>query len=464
MNGKSYRYDFGIMWPIDGFVTTTKAVNGVISTGPKMPYSFDRDCRHWHVDGSLTLRYIPVDEMRPEGWTWSNTVYRYSEGSSTWYACGLFPFYESPTMLIGDENFRIYRTAWVEGDVNYVSTYYRYWSASHGRFLDGSINLVRFTKGDPYFYIAKVRGTYTYDQWVSQDYTIKSWTPRVAAVHVSPGAPFVQPDLSTVKTLRLNDCLPEREKILGDLSMNCLRSLRVQDTSIVTDVVDTVLDLALGGLRGLFKKDLEKFLDVPNALAETYLALKYGIIVPTKAAIQSIRAYAKGVRSSSRPTKCYASSVIYRQDGMVTTARCRLMVDPWPDEFRRFMDNLYRLSFGVDFKDLWDLVPLSFLVDRFWHVDDVLSQDRARVDKLRYNIKAATYSLKTVKPIKREYVLGDGATDWVGEVQYVDYERWTEPGPILPNYSLTVPSLDGLGECWLDLTSVIVTALKRRRS
>lgn len=462
--GETYRFDFGLIWPINGCVETVKAVNGVISTGPKKPYSFNRDCRHWHIDGSLTQRYVPCTELRPPEWTNSNIVYRYAEGINHWDAAGLFPFVETPTMIIGDENYRIYRMAWIDGDDNYVSTYYQYWVASAGRYYDGPINLVKYTKGNAIYKVAKVRGAYTYSQWTNRLYTIKSWTARASALHAVASSPFVDPDLGTIEVIDLNRSLPDRDEICGDLSAKCLSSLRVQDASIVTDIVDNILGLALGGRKGDFLRHIKDVRDLPNVFADAYLYAKYGIYVPIASSIESIRAYARGVKPSKRPTKCYASGTIYRENGMVTTARCRLAVDPWPDGFRRFIDNLCRLSLGVDFKDLWDLVPLSFLADRFWHVDNVLATDRTQVDALRYNIVAATYSLRTVMSIKRDYVIIDGATDWAGEVQYVDYERWTEPGPILPNYAFTTPSLDGLGECWLDLTSVIVSLFWRRRS
>lgn len=463
-NGETYRFDYGLLWPYDGTVFTSKAVNGVIATGPKVPGSFNRDCRHWHIDGSLTRRYAPVEEIQPDGWDVCPPIYRYTEGSQSWDVAGMFPYVSSPTQIIGDKNFRVYRSAWLDGDINYVSTYYRYFEATLGRFVDGPINLVSYTKGQAIYQIAKVRGVFTYNDWVDQNYTIKYWTPRVSTLHVGSSAPFLESDLKAIKILRLNESLPDRDEILGHLSAECLSSLRVQDTSIVTDIVDTVMDLALGGLKGLFISQIKHIKDVPNVFASAYLAWKFGVIVPIKSTISSIRAYAKGVRSSCKPTKCYASGVIYRNADMVTTARCRLMVDPWPNGFLQFMDSLYRLSFGVDFKDLWDLVPLSFLVDYFWHIDDVLATDRTRVDEKRYNIIAATYSLKTVKTVTREQVIIDGASDWAGEVQYIDYERWTLPGPILPNYAFTIPTIDGLGECWLDLSSVIVSLFWGRRS
>lgn len=460
----AYR-SMGLIWPMNGSMVQSHEHASNLWVGKKnKPVSNDRNCRHVKLTGNVTAKIanLPMGTSISLG---HQTGYVISApGKPMQLAVGYAPYTKSASCVYDDGIERIFTRAWVEGDCNFTSYLVQLWRPDEKRWQGQGIGCVFYCKlftdearwGQCEF--TSHNADETVNHWSAGNYTVLRWYD---AIKRSVEIPIVrqQEDLDlNVSYMKLNESLPDRWSILGDISARSIASIRAIDSSLITDLVDNVMDLATGGLKPLILSQVKGIKEVGLSASRAYLLGKYGVYVPGKSIIQSIHAYAKGVKSAWKPTKCYASAHVYSVP-ITSVYRCRLSVDPLPYEVLRICDQLNRLSFGVNLKDIWDLIPLSFVVDWMWSVDSYLTTSERRTDMQRYNIRCASYSIKSTLALDLEQVVGRAVACWDGNVELVDYQRWTAFKPYLPEYSFAVPSIDGISENWLDFSALVVARM-----
>lgn len=458
-------FSIGLIWPGNGKMIRSHEHASNLTVGKKnTPVTNDRNCRHVKLEGFVTAKIasLPRESATAKG---HQTGYVISApGKPRQLAMGYAPYVKSVSCFYDDGNDRIFTQAWLDGDCNYTSVLRQYWMPNYKRWCNQGFGYVFYCKlfsGEARWgqceFTAKTADK-TVAQWSARDFWVARWydAPK-RRVSIPPVRQKEDLDFN-ISYMKLNEFLPDRRSILGDISARSIASIRAMDSSIVVEFVDTVLDLATGGLKSLIFDRIRNLKDVGKTLSGSYLFGKYGVYVPGRSAIKAIQSYAKGVKSAWRPTKCYASAHVYSVP-ITSTYRCRLSVDPMPSEFLRMCDQLGRLSLGVTLKDIWDLIPLSFVVDWLWSVDSYLTTLERRTDMQRYNIRCASYSIKSVLPLELKQVVGQAAAGWDGNVELVDYHRWVAFKPHLPEYSYATPSIDGISENWLDFSALVLARM-----
>jgi hypothetical protein len=217
----------------------------------------------------------------------------------------------------------------------------------------------------------------------------------------------------------LDTDLTVEETDFGELALSAAQQFDANQTNMIAFLRDLRNPKAMiPKLRNLSKLKTH---------SSNYLAVEYGVL-PTISDLQNIVA----AFNKSKPYfdrngfKTYTS--MYRKeasDGVRTRSieqRIKLAIDDNDSHIFDLFDRMESAGFALNFRNIWDLIPYSFVIDWFLDVGNFLERVDTRLRLLRMNIRYTTMSRKD--SISTD-IFGLGGTSFVGNCQLVQYHRWT---------------------------------------
>lgn len=237
-----------------------------------------------------------------------------------------------------------------------------------------------------------------------------------------------------------------RKEYLSWYSLDNIRYLSVNSIAFLRDLM-TLKDTLVPLLR-LIREPMS-----PQAWANAWLSLRYGIRLTIMDLGQIIKAYDQWKKMPTRPFSTIRSrftdeSTLLDGDPITLQVHQKVYYGSTPDVIDNIIDSLRKWDLFPSLENMWDLVPYSFVVDWFVNVTDVLKQIDLDVDLDRLPIQYVLYSskieLKEGKPSTSGHVLRQST------VKY--YRRWSEStlsSPVKPpdrelSANLPIRVLDGL--------------------
>lgn len=215
------------------------------------------------------------------------------------------------------------------------------------------------------------------------------------------------------------DLIPWNKTELGDLCQRCIDQQDFVDTNSL-EFLSELRDLAaivpkMGKLRN------------PKTWASWYLWAQYGAnltVQDTKLLSRAIMDVKDDLESRPRYLTTYATSRYpERLHGVwpvLTTYHYKVVSDPYPRGVMGIINALMKWNVYPTFKNVWDCIPFSFVID--WAVD--VSSMLARLDKYieyqYYDIKGTAWSRKVEVSIPVSTLSGlQHAEGFLTEVSYV---------------------------------------------
>lgn len=243
----------------------------------------------------------------------------------------------------------------------------------------------------------------------------------------------------------------------GDLAADCYSQIKTWDGNAAAYLRDTVLlAKAAKDTIALAKSVLvsKNPVQAAKSLASLFLTFRYGWCLQVKdtlslLAIDYDRAYPHGLarRSSSRT---------YYRNGVPVTARCGVYFMPYSNKLTELEGFLRSVDFEFTLENLWDFVPLSFVVDWFTGLGDLFGRMDAMAQLDSFDVRLTGRSIKTAKSLSYQQI--SGKTDWQGMINASYYKRAYQTKPIQPSLiSYRNPSQKF--DHWLEGTALIVQRL-----
>jgi hypothetical protein len=245
----------------------------------------------------------------------------------------------------------------------------------------------------------------------------------------------------------------------GDLAADCYDQISLwsgnggayvrdmlQLSSLAKETISLVKDVAIS----------KNPVAAAKSIASLFLSFRYGWYlnaVDTCSLVQADydRLYREGrvKRSSSRN---------YVRNGTSVTARMSVYCRPYGNVVSDLVRWLKLMDFYPTWDNLWDLVPLSFVVDWFTGIGDVLKRTDLLRERSEHDITLTGFSVKT------SVVLGSAdkplVSNAVGAVTATYYKRWYSTFPINPSVtSYAQSSKDGFTH-WLEGSALVIQRMK----
>lgn len=198
-----------------------------------------------------------------------------------------------------------------------------------------------------------------------------------------------------------------------------------------------------------------------KTLADNYLTVSYGIL-PTISDIQTIVGAfkSKGPYFDKNGFQTYSAGSLasIEKDGNTYTQEQHIKVAIGDDDtgILALIKRLDSMGTLPTFKNLWDLVPYSFVIDWLIDVGDFL----ARIDTcLRLTRLGILYVTSSRKRTSTGLLTWDNQNCYVGSVKLEQYHRWVTDQCPVPPLSLkeTFPEFDH----WLESSALFVQRAKR---
>lgn len=175
-----------------------------------------------------------------------------------------------------------------------------------------------------------------------------------------------------------------------------------------------------------------------KTLADNFLTVEYGIL-PTIGDIESIMGAFKrmgpyvdrngfDVYTASHRDSLDIDAMSYQLEQHI-----KLAIADEDDEFLSLIARVESFGFLPTFKNLWDLIPYSFVLDWFIDVGEFLKRVDTNLRIMRLEIRYVTSSRKTITsgtlPV-------DPEIPFEGTIQWVHYQRWVSDQCPVPPLSL----------------------------
>lgn len=192
---------------------------------------------------------------------------------------------------------------------------------------------------------------------------------------------------------------PQLERVTrGDLSRTCVDAVKVYQTDPISNAVQLPELATLSQSLPRRKSDLLN----PKFWAGAYLAYKYGVettVRDAKELHRGISAYMdqktdSGIGSTRAVTKVSSKNEYKRHPG-THVLRCKLKFFTQDSGIASDLLKLYKLGLMPTIGTAWDLVPFSFILDWFIHVDNVISAIDYDPIYSTLHVKSVTYSRTT---------------------------------------------------------------------
>lgn len=239
----------------------------------------------------------------------------------------------------------------------------------------------------------------------------------------------------------------------GDLAMKASKKVNANKVNMIAFLRDLQRPLEL--IPKL--KNLKKLRTHVN----NYLTVHYGVL-PTISDIHEIF----GTFSKAKPYldsngfKLYTSGNLESKvEGNCTwtlNQRIKLAIGNEDKWFEDLVERTESIGMLPTLKNMWDLVPYSFVLDWFIDVGEFLERIDTRLRLIRLNIRYVTSS---VKQTRTEQLLGSALYPYIGSVDMVYYHRWVSdqcPVPPLSPPALTLPDPSH----WLEATALLLQRSK----
>lgn len=238
----------------------------------------------------------------------------------------------------------------------------------------------------------------------------------------------------------------------GDIAMKATENLNANQVNMIAFVRDIMrpweLIPKLKNLRSL------------KTLSENFLILDYGIL-PTISDLQEIfealRKHAPYVDRNG--FKCgYASHFDESSNETVTfelEQRIKVAVDNTDLGLLSIVNRIDTMGFLPTCKNLWDLIPFSFVIDWFLDIGEFLERIDFQYRLMRYRVRYATLSYKTTATA---WLIATPDLPYLGQISLVQYHRWTTDHCPEPSKS-SIDSPDDFNH-WLEASALIVQSRK----
>lgn len=231
-----------------------------------------------------------------------------------------------------------------------------------------------------------------------------------------------------IRILRSNYAKLDTDYVYGDLVRRCADDAKVVQTNSIAllkeirEVSDTVR-LALNLLKG--RVDLKK-------LSSAYLQYKYGL----RLTINDIKSIGASMNNLARRGK--TSYAFSRSREEIFSTRTTIQSDseppmrdiftykvtyrPYEQSMCKFFQLWIDSGLFPTLENVWDLVPLTFVVDWFTGINKHLNAIDANTYWSTYDVVGATYSRKSIIPVDpRSIFLTEGT--FIGDCTLSSYSR-----------------------------------------
>lgn len=223
----------------------------------------------------------------------------------------------------------------------------------------------------------------------------------------------------------IDNLLPFQLPDLGELSYRCVSQLQTWDGNGIALAHDlltmkqqvTALRSLLGGVKN------------PRNWASLFLSVKYGIPL-TVSDIKSLR---KGIDDYLRfsQDRKVSSSTNWSQGLADYECHYGLYYNPYDTYLSDLDKKLMLFDAYPSYKNVWDLIPFSFVVDWFLDIGNYLEHlDSANVIT-RYNIICDVLSLKVTRVVEPRDL---GFPMFEGPIEIKRYSRVFSRSPVTPSY------------------------------
>lgn len=234
---------------------------------------------------------------------------------------------------------------------------------------------------------------------------------------------------------------------MGELSYACLDQMRTWTSNGIALSKDYIS--FVGELTAM--KDLVVNWRSPTSWASAFLSYKYGsrlTVADTKSLIKAIATY----KTSCEAVVKVSSSVDWFQDKCHHIVHYGIYTHPYDRVLTELEETLRKFDAYPDYKNLWDLIPFSFVVDWFIDVGNLLDHLDAVSEFSSYDIIASAMSSKTERTVPAGEL---GLSAFVGDVVCKRYTRTFSSVAIPPSYSFNDLSSKSFDQ-WIEGTALMV--------
>lgn len=190
--------------------------------------------------------------------------------------------------------------------------------------------------------------------------------------------------------------------------------------------------------------------------ANNYLAVQYGIL-PTIDDIQSIMGafsrispYLDKNGFETYSSSWYDSLVVDEQFHQIER-HIKLAIDNEDSDFKALTNRFESFGMLPTFKNIWDLIPYSFVIDWLIDVGDFLRRIDTRLRLMRLNVQYATYSRKYTTD---KWYTWSHAFPYAGHVSFGRYYRLVSDQCPTPSTSLH-HNFDGFDH-WIESAALLI--------
>jgi len=250
------------------------------------------------------------------------------------------------------------------------------------------------------------------------------------------------------------DLSPDR---WGDLASDCYSQIKCWDGNAAAYLRDSVMSVRAAKDTVALARSLigsKNPVTIAKSLASLFLSFRYGWCLQAKdtaslIALDFDRAYPHGLakRSASRT---------YERNGVPVVARMGVYFQPYSTKISELAGFLRSIDLDLTLENIWDLVPLSFVVDWFTGFGDLLDRMDQMSEVDSYDIRQTGLSVKTTKSLI--YRQTSGRTDWHGRISATYYKRSYLALPIQPSLTSYRTSNQKFDH-WLEGTALVVQRL-----
>jgi hypothetical protein len=300
---------------------------------------------------------------------------------------------------------------------NYVRFNYKSWSYTEGRGL-GTMNWS--SRSDPGTIMSAFHGNV-----VASINGYRQWLLFIGANQYSYSQQFYTGVAERLaKDLLIKEVFPVEEKPYGDLAMEASAQVNANSVNMLEFLRDLRHPTEL--IPKLKNMKLLKLKNISKNLSRMYLTVKYGWL-PTISDLKNI----VGAFRKAKPYldkngfKTYTSSFTgSNKIGQVTfelEQHLKLAIADEDNQFQALAQRLDSSGFAPTLENIWDLIPMSFVVDWFIDVGGFLERVDTRLRIAMLNIRYATMSRKQTASTSLTATI---QAPFDGSIELVHYHRW----------------------------------------
>lgn len=225
----------------------------------------------------------------------------------------------------------------------------------------------------------------------------------------------------------------EEQAIWGSLAMDAIESIRFLDTNGIQFFAELLN--AKAALRNLVPDSVDL-----KGLASSYLAKEYGVETQLRDFENYSKAILRATERHRRSTRAVRSKSSRYFDllGLSVEYHYKVVYGYYPSKFLNFLRRLDEWSLLPNFSMVWDLIPLSFVLDWFADIDQLVDQLDFQTRYQMYDVIGVTRSRKSSRVLQPyEIPKYNGLVS--ANVRLVIYSREVRKNLDLPVFGYTPP-------------------------